>query len=349
MMYDNAGDTRNYWYAATLSKQLIENKILAISIMEIPIVLWRDTNGTVGALEDRCSHRNAPLSSGKIVNNCIMCPYHGWTFNNNGDCVDIPSEGPNNQRIPKKPSVHFPVQEKHGLIWLWMGVEKTPTRNIFPLSTTNKSEMHQYFMETDFDQDVTNLIENFMDVPHTVYVHKGWFRDVKQIKLPVQVERKADSVLVNYEQSGDSIGFFNWIVNPKNLPMVHTDKFYMPNIVKVDYIFGKHEKEFIIVSTCTPISPNKTKVFTLITYNFGWVNPVAKLLLPWYTRQVINQDVKIMKLQGATIRKFGKEKFKSTQADTLHLYVESLRNYAINKYGETTPPKPISKTVEFWI
>ena len=86
-----------------------------------------------------------------------------------------------------------------------------------------------YYMVTDFENSVTNLVENFMDVPHTVFVHKGWFRDRSKTAIPTTVERTSSSVLVTYDQPNDAIGVTERILNPKRLPMVHTDKFYMPN------------------------------------------------------------------------------------------------------------------------
>ena len=203
-------------------------------------------------------------------------------------------------------------------------------------------------MTTRFNNNVTNLVENFMDVPHTIYVHKGWFRDRKQIKVPMNVQRTKNSVLVSYDQDNDSISAFDWMINPKGLPMEHTDKFYMPNVTRVDYTFGEEEKAFIITSTCTPISPYTSIVYTLITYKFGYFNFLARLFLPWYTKKVINQDVQIMESQGKNIKHFQETNFESTQADLLHLYIESLRNFAKSD-GKGETPKPISKRAEFWI
>ena len=205
-----------------------------------------------------------------------------------------------------------------------------------------------YYMETEFENNVTNLVENFMDVPHTVFVHKGWFRDRTVTRVPMTVERTADSVLVTYDQPKDEIGWTNLILNPKNLPMVHTDKFYMPNTTRVDYAYGDNERAFIITSTCTPVSEYETRVFTLISYRLGWFNTVARHLLPWYTRQVIEQDVDIMKIQSRGLKHYKKEEFMSTPADRLHVHIETLRKWA-QEGGTRKPPTPKIDEVEFWI
>jgi hypothetical protein len=185
-----------------------------------------------------------------------------------------------------------------------------------------------------------------MDVPHTVFVHKGWFRSRTAKKVRCIVERTSNSVLVSYDQPKDSIGFTEKLLNPKGLPMVHTDKFYLPNVTRVDYVFGDNESAFIITSTSTPVSPFQSMVYTLISFKLGRFNPLGKLLLPPYTRKVIQQDVVIMANQGRSLQHHGQEAFVSTPADTLHVHIEALRAQAAAK----TPALPaLMEECVFWI
>jgi phenylpropionate dioxygenase-like ring-hydroxylating dioxygenase large terminal subunit len=347
-MYTQSGLLTQSWYAAGLSKSFKKGQAQSLEIFEIPLVVWRKADGTIAALLDKCNHRNAPLSKGRVIDQCIVCPYHGWKYDSTGQCVEIPSEGPHTERIPNKQVETFPVREENGLVWIWMGRSTPPYREPYPMPIKAGEGWHHYYMVTDFENNVTDLVENFMDVPHTVFVHKGWFRDRKQIRIEAKVERTDDSVLVTYDQSNDGIGFSNWLINPKGLPMAHTDNFYMPNNTQVDYIFGDWERGFIITSTCTPIRPFQTRVYTLITYKFGWLNPIARLGLHAYTRQVIQQDVWIMKQHGENIRRFEKTDYKSSQCDLMHVYIESLRTWAATG-GTAPPPKPMVKQIEFWV
>ncbi len=347
-MIEQCGLLNQHWYAAALTKELKVNKPFSCMIFELPLVLWKRSDGSVVAFLDRCTHRNAPLSYGKIQNDCLVCPYHGWTYNPAGECVQIPSEGNHKERIMNRQVESFPVRQQDDLLWVWMGRQTEPDHDPFSMPIIRKPGWRYYYMQTDFNNNVTNLVENFMDVPHTVFVHKGWFRDKKQLRVPMTVERTDNSVLVSYHQKSDSIGAFNWLVNPKKLPMIHTDKFYMPNNTRVDYIFGEEERGFVISSTCTPVKPDFTRVYTLIAYKFGMMNPLASLFLPPYTRKVIEQDVWIMDIQGQNLKKFPTPEFKSTPADTLHVYIESLRNWAASG-GEGPKPNPIKKDGEFWI
>lgn len=346
MMYHNSGDLVNHWYVAGKAALFKKGKPVSRTLFEIPLVIWRMQNGDLTAVLDRCNHRNAPLSKGKVQNDCLVCPYHGWTYDHTGQCVNIPSEGPHTERIPNKKVEHFPVKEAYGLVWIWMGRNKPPDKEPFEMPLKKEKGWKSYYMVTHFENNVTDLVENFMDVPHTAFVHKGWFRDEKKIAIKALVERKEESVHITYDQPNDSIGFSNFLLNPKGLPLAHSDNFYMPNNTLVDYIYGHEERGFIITSTCTPIRPYETMVYTLITYKFGWLTPFARLGLPWYTRKVIDQDVWIMKIQGNNLRKFGETHYHSTQCDYMHVYIESLRNQAQTNKGK---PKPVKKDIEFWV
>ncbi|MEP6692518.1 MAG: aromatic ring-hydroxylating dioxygenase subunit alpha [Gemmatimonadaceae bacterium] len=345
-MRARAGLLADAWYAAALSRELTSARPLARTILETPLVLWRSDGARAVAMEDRCAHRNAPLSRGSLFDGRIGCPYHGWVYDASGACVAVPSEGECRPRAEcRVPS--FPVREQHGLVWVWMG-EGQPTRDPFPMPYWAEPEWGTYYMITEFPNEVTHLVENFMDVPHTTFVHHGWFRKPSHKRVPVTVERTADSVLVTYDLPNDEIGFTSRILNPDGAPTVHTDKFYMPNTTRVDYTFGPR-RGFTITSTCTPRGPFDTVVYTLISYRLGWLNAFAKAWLPLYTRQVITQDVDIMRMQGDNLRRFGGEpRFNSTAADLLHDYVESLRDHA-QSGGGGVAPEPRVDHIEFWI
>jgi phenylpropionate dioxygenase-like ring-hydroxylating dioxygenase large terminal subunit len=79
---------RNAWYVAAWSEALGPNGVLSITILKEPLVLYRQGDGEVVALEDRCAHRFAPLSMGQVVGgNRIQCPYHGLEYDKTGGCV----------------------------------------------------------------------------------------------------------------------------------------------------------------------------------------------------------------------------------------------------------------------
>jgi phenylpropionate dioxygenase-like ring-hydroxylating dioxygenase large terminal subunit len=345
---DRCGLLKNYWYAAALASEVGGKKPLGREVLGEKIVLFRGAGGRAVALLDRCLHRNALLSGGDVFDGCLGCPYHGWTYDASGRCVHVPSQGPDGRPPEGLALETFPTREQDGLVWVWMGGASPPVGAPFRMPYYDEPGWGAYYMSTRFSNGVTNLVENFMDVPHTVFVHAGWFRKRGSTRVPTSVERTRDSVLVTYDHPQDSIGWSTLILNPKRLPLVHTDKFYMPGNTRVDYVYGEGERAFVITSTCTPISDLETHVYTLISYKLGWFNAVGRLLLPAYTRQVIEQDVRIMKNQGESLRHHGPPRFHSTAADALHQHIEALRGWDEGG-GQGARPEPVVERVEMWV
>jgi phenylpropionate dioxygenase-like ring-hydroxylating dioxygenase large terminal subunit len=344
-----SGTLNESWYVAALSSQVTTKKPCASTVMEESIVLFRGKDGRPAALLDRCLHRNAALSGGDVFDGCIGCPYHGWTYTTSGECVTVPSEGPNERPRASRYVERFPCIEQDGLVWVYMGdpsraTEKEPYR----FAHYGERGWQTYYMLTRFDGDVTDLVENFMDVPHTAFVHAGWFRSKTTAKrAEATVERTSTAVLVEYFQPDDSIGFTSWLLNPDRKPMTHTDRFFMPNVTRVDYMWGER-RGLVISSQITPVTPTHAVVYTAITFRFGIFNPIARLLLPPYTRIVIDQDVRIMANQTRNIGRFGGRRFHSTEADTIHEAIESLRDYA--RAGAVGPaPEPFATRIAFWM
>lgn len=347
------GDLHQAWYAACQSKELKAGKPRSVMIMEEPIVLFRDGSGAPRALIDRCLHRNAPLSEGRVTKDgCISCPYHGWTYDGDGTCVRVPSEGPNTSPASRRAAEAFPTVEDAGLVWVWLGdPERAKDVEPFHVPVGEGPGWNHYYMYTDFAGDVTDLVENFMDVPHTAFVHAGWFRNESKhvpTRSEADVVRTHDAVHVNYHSEDDDIGgFIARLVNPDRQPLVHTDRFYMPNSTRVDYAWSAR-RHFIITSTITPVTPEKAMVFTSIAYRFGILAPLARLLLPWYTRKVIMQDVDIMEHQTRTLGQFKRRRFFSTEADAIHRAVEILRDHRL-RGGDGPTPKRLEKRITFWM
>src|SRR5260221_14784300 len=83
---------KNTWYVAAWSKEITAHGLLTRTTAKVPLVFWRDKEGKVVALEDRCCHRAAPLSKGRLENDRLRSMYHAPLLDNSRRCVDIPAE-----------------------------------------------------------------------------------------------------------------------------------------------------------------------------------------------------------------------------------------------------------------
>src|SRR5439155_14150388 len=108
---------RNSWYVAAWDRE-VTRLPLARTFLDEPVVLYRTEDGSPVALEDRCCHRQLPLSMGKVEGNRLRCGYHGLKFNSSGLCIEIPGQ----VNVPPQARVRaFPTVERFNWLWIWMG------------------------------------------------------------------------------------------------------------------------------------------------------------------------------------------------------------------------------------
>ena len=120
---------RRFWMPALLAEELSEPDCppVRIKIMGEQLVAFRDTDGKVGVLDNYCSHRRASLFFGRNEECGLRCVYHGWKFDVNGDCVDMPSEPAESNFKEKVKIKAYPAREYGSCVWIYMGPPGAPT------------------------------------------------------------------------------------------------------------------------------------------------------------------------------------------------------------------------------
>lgn len=157
----------NHWYVLALAQELT-NKPLAVTLWHQSIVLYRDRDGIVNALENRCPHRHVKLSDGKIVGDKIECAYHGWQLNQSGYCTFIPYLTAQ-QKLPNCKIRSYPVKELDGFIWVFVGhlnyLEQT---QIEPIKLPEWDHLNYIASVATINCQghFSFLIENLMDMYH---------------------------------------------------------------------------------------------------------------------------------------------------------------------------------------
>ena len=114
---------KNKWYLICPSDELT-NKILKKKILGEDIILFRKQDGDIAALEDRCCHRNVNLSLGYLNNNSIVCGYHGWEYNETGNCVRIPSQLEGDKIPPTAKIKGYLAKDFNKWVWVFLGDEE---------------------------------------------------------------------------------------------------------------------------------------------------------------------------------------------------------------------------------
>lgn len=163
----------NCWYMAAWSHE-VGDALFRRRLAGEPVLLFRKEDGTIAALVDRCPHRFAPLSMGERDGDCVICPYHGLTFDASGSCV----RNPFSEKLPRGASVRsFPVAEQQGIVWFWPGDPQRADKGTLPDFSMLEVPGHGapisgYLpMAAGYEFGTDNLL----DLSHIEFVHKGSF------------------------------------------------------------------------------------------------------------------------------------------------------------------------------
>jgi phenylpropionate dioxygenase-like ring-hydroxylating dioxygenase large terminal subunit len=154
------------------SKDVMPGIPVSVRRMGEKMVLWRDTQGKLACVSDLCPHRGVALSVGKVLGDCIQCPFHGFQYDKTGACTIIPANG-KNAAIPKAMHVRsYPVKEAHDFIYLWWG---EPREDLPPLPWFDSID-ESFSYGTIIDPWATHYsraIENQLDVVHLPFIHRN--------------------------------------------------------------------------------------------------------------------------------------------------------------------------------
>ena len=247
----------NHWYVVASSAE-IKNQPVAIELWYKKIVLFRDAQGKVKALDDRCPHRQVKLSDGKIVNSHLECAYHGWRFNAQGKCTFVPYLN-EKQRLPNCQLKTYPVQELDGFIWLFAGDGNY--QQIQPLGLPEWEHLNYIGSMTVIDcpSHFSYLIENLMDMYHG-HLHDN-YQAWAQASLQ-EIKNDRQSVEALYEAQSyyriDKI----WSISQLFFPALRK---LHPEPLTVTYAYPHWHsslgQDFRIYCLFCPISKTKTKAY----------------------------------------------------------------------------------------
>jgi phenylpropionate dioxygenase-like ring-hydroxylating dioxygenase large terminal subunit len=162
---------KNAWYVAAWSSE-VSRTMLERTMLEESILLYRKENGDPVAIGNMCPHRFAPLSMGKLIGDTVQCAYHGMRFDCSGKCVLNPHD---DGKIPAKMAVRgYPIEERHGLLWLWMGdptLAETSTIPDFSCNTDTSFGLVTGVIEMKANYEL--ITDNLLDLAHAEFIHEG--------------------------------------------------------------------------------------------------------------------------------------------------------------------------------
>jgi phenylpropionate dioxygenase-like ring-hydroxylating dioxygenase large terminal subunit len=157
------------WYAVLESSQVPAGRPVSIIRMGERLVFWRDAQGKVACLHDRCPHRGVSLSLGRLQDDCVECPFHGFQFDASGACRFVPANGRNAPLARQIRVASYPTYETDSLVFIWWGeaTETLPPPRYFD----NLDGMVHATARVLWNTHYSRAIENQLDVAHVPFVH----------------------------------------------------------------------------------------------------------------------------------------------------------------------------------
>jgi phenylpropionate dioxygenase-like ring-hydroxylating dioxygenase large terminal subunit len=276
----------NDWHVVGLAKDLLEGKTLRARLLGEDLVLWR-VGDRIMAWQDLCLHRGTRLSLGEIQGETLMCPYHGWTYNADGQCVRIPAHP--EQTPPAKARVQaYRTIERYGWIWVSLG---DPQHDIAHFPEWDDAAHRKIFCGPYvFEAYGTRAVENFLDVAHFPYVHEGYLGDRSHTRISdYGVEVDANGITASdirvWQPDPDGTGV--------GKEVTYTYKVFRP--LNAYFVKTSQGPSFAIYFVVTPIEERHSLGWMCMTMNYGYDIPEEELRT--FQDTVTAQDVPIVESQ----------------------------------------------------
>lgn len=290
---------KDQWFIACFEDELRQNTVVKRKITGEEIVLFKNAKGEVGALEDRCCHRNVHLSNGETNGANLKCGYHGWEFDTNGKCVHIPMlENKNN--IPNTACVKsYPVQHKFKAYWVYVGDPEKMSDADFP----DMPELDEYpivHYSHTMKANIKLVAESLFDAQHINHVHKNTINTLlgklREPKTEYAIDMKDKSLHGTYKRINNSSIFekiyFGWD------DYIDTRfAYWYPHTSKLDSHFPKHmhfpARRLVIYEHFYEIDEENVMMIQITAWKniFRFNPPFAKWFMKRKSKQIVNEDI----------------------------------------------------------
>jgi phenylpropionate dioxygenase-like ring-hydroxylating dioxygenase large terminal subunit len=232
------------WYPVALADAVAPNSVVGADFLNGRVIVWRKSNGEVGVYSAYCRHLGADLSQAQPIDDCLRCPFHHWSYDGGGKCVDIPCA----DTVPKTANLfRYPTEERHGLIWAFNGeVPEFPVADFAERYGTEVVSEARYMGHINVPAWVLKL--NTLDVQHTRALHN---QDI--IEYPTMTTHENGVMDFDYVVRDKGIGLFTV-----------TGHYFGPNCVALAGIM-ESEAVNIVVSAGTPVPKGGHDLFVCLS------------------------------------------------------------------------------------
>lgn len=252
---------KRFWYPVIPISQLTADAPQSFVLLGEKLVLWLDSEGKPIAARDRCCHRSAQLSLGKVTEGNLACAYHGWEFDATGNCIKVPQINDKAQ-IPKTYKITtYQCQEKYGYAWVCLADEPLKDIPQIPEASQSDYRLIPEFYET-WNCAGLRVMENEMDLAHPTYVHTTTFGSLEH-PIPDEMDVRETDYGIKVKAK---LGVVNPELQQQNLKMEEQQTYrtldidwFMPFtcLLRINYHNGLTH---IVVNTATPINDSSSQI-----------------------------------------------------------------------------------------
>ncbi|MDG6914208.1 MAG: aromatic ring-hydroxylating dioxygenase subunit alpha [Nitrososphaerota archaeon] len=274
------------WHPVARSSDLGEASILPLRLLGEDLIAWR-VHGVVKAWQDLCIHRGTKLSLGRLNGDLLECAYHGWTYNQAGECVKIPAH-PEQKPPPKARVKAYHCAERYGLIWVCLG---EPARDIPDFEEWGSSAFRKVPCGPyHYSASGPRAVENFLDVAHLPFVHEGILGE------------RAHAEILDYEVQASEEGIIArdvriWQPDPDGTG-VGKDVNYTYRVLRpLTMYLSKETVEgtFSIFATVCPVSEFESTAWFWIAMDYGHDIPAEDIAAR--QDEITSQDIPVVESQ----------------------------------------------------
>jgi phenylpropionate dioxygenase-like ring-hydroxylating dioxygenase large terminal subunit len=298
---------KSAWYVAASSEE-VGRALTPRWITGEPVVLYRTEAGQVIAMEDRCPHRRAALSKGRLVGDAVQCGYHGMTFDGSGSCIRIPGE----QVIPAALAVRtYRVVEKWKWLWIWMGDPATADESLLPAFHYNDTPG---WVATGgcitVKANYQLLTDNLLDLTHETYVHGKTIGNSAVVETPMTWKMDGNEVHVErVMRNTPPPPLFQKVRNFQG----HIDRwqiirFQMPAHISIDargLPAGSDDLtaglRWFSINSITPVDERTSRYYWTITRCFDLANAALSQTIHDQIHATFMEDVEVLEAQQIMI------------------------------------------------
>jgi vanillate O-demethylase monooxygenase subunit len=284
-----------YWHPVARVADLEAGDVVPVTLLGRGLVLWRDHRGAFGLVDDLCSHRGTRLSLGTVVDACVRCPYHGWSFDADGRCREIP-QLPHDHVPPRADIPGHRTAESDGLVWACLVDAAHEARGIPSLIPGDMGSVYAG-EPMEWRCQATRQIENFADLAHFSVLHVDAFGNPDEMEIaPYDVRRSTDGSALTFEFEYPALNPFD-APGPDGRRPVHPTPFdYRIELPFAStLVSAMNGLRYVLAVASRPVTASETVVYWLFT-----ADPTLGLddgLIEAMERAVFDADRRIVETQ----------------------------------------------------